>query len=138
MAYISVVIPVYKAEGCLHERYERLKTSFEIISEEFEIILFEDCGGDRSWEIIVELAKKDPRIKGIQFSRNFGQQDGITSGLDYCNIDSYQVRNIAESMAKSSYSHYLMQILDDETHSNLRGCLKSFEKLNVMPIELQS
>lgn len=35
-------------------------------------------------------------------------------------IDSLQVRNISESMAKSSYGHYLMQILDDETDSNLR------------------
>ncbi|MEH2066867.1 MAG: glycosyltransferase family 2 protein [Nostoc sp.] len=87
MAYISVVIPVYKAEDCLHELYQRLKTSLEIISEDFEIILVEDCGGDRSWEIIVELAKKDPRIKGIQFSRNFGQQYGITAGLDHCNAE---------------------------------------------------
>lgn len=58
MAYISVVIPVYKAEGCLHELYQRLKDSLEIISKDFEIILVEDCGGDLSWEIIVELAKK--------------------------------------------------------------------------------
>ncbi|MEH2382463.1 MAG: glucose-1-phosphate thymidylyltransferase RfbA [Nostoc sp.] len=35
-------------------------------------------------------------------------------------IDSDQVRNIAESMAKSSYGHYLMEILDDETDSHLR------------------
>ncbi|MEH2259732.1 glycosyltransferase family 2 protein [Nostoc sp.] len=87
MAYISVVIPVYKAEGCLHELYQRLKASLEIITEDFEIILVEDCGGDRSWEIIVELAKKDPRIKGIQLSRNFGQHYGITAGLDHCNAE---------------------------------------------------
>ncbi|MBN3941741.1 MAG: glycosyltransferase family 2 protein [Nostoc sp.] len=87
MAYISVVIPVYKAEGCLHELYQRLKASIEIISEDFEIILVEDCGGDRSWEIIVELAKKDPRVKGIQLSRNFGQHYGITAGLDHCNAE---------------------------------------------------
>ncbi|MEH2382466.1 MAG: glycosyltransferase family 2 protein [Nostoc sp.] len=87
MAYISVVIPVYKAEDSLHELYQRLKASLEIISEDFEIILVEDCGGDRSWEIIVELAKEDPRIKGIQFSRNFGEQYGITAGLDHCNAE---------------------------------------------------
>lgn len=53
LAHISVVIPVYKAEGCLHELYQRLKASLEIISEDFEIILVEDCGGDRFCEIIV-------------------------------------------------------------------------------------
>ncbi len=81
---ISVVIPVYKAENCLHELYNRLKSSLELIYDDFEIILVEDCGGDRSWEIILELANQDPRVKGIQFSRNFGQHYGITAGLDHC------------------------------------------------------
>ncbi len=84
---ISVVIPVYKAENCLHELYSRLKSSLEFISNDFEIILVEDCGGDRSWEIILELANQDPRVKGIQFSRNFGQHYGITAGLDHCDGD---------------------------------------------------
>jgi len=87
MSHLSVVIPVYKAEKYLHELYTRLKESLEIISDDFEIVLVEDCGGDHSWEIIQELAKQDPRVKGIQFSRNFGQHYGITAGLDHCNGD---------------------------------------------------
>lgn len=86
MAHISVVIPVYKAEGCLHELYSRLRASLETITEDFEIIMVEDCG-DRSWEIIQELADKDARIKGIQFSRNFGQHYGITAGIDHSDGD---------------------------------------------------
>ena len=81
MAHISIVITVYKAEDCLQVLYDRLRASLEIINSDFEIILVEDCGGDRSWEIICELAKSDPRVKGIQFSRNFGQHYGITAGL---------------------------------------------------------
>jgi len=84
MVDISVVIPVYKAEDCLEELYNRLKASLSLISENFEIILVEDCGGDRSWEIILQLSQQDSRVKGIQFSRNFGQHYGITAGLDYC------------------------------------------------------
>jgi len=87
MPHISVVIPVYKAEKCLQVLYARLRSSLEIITEDFEIILVEDCGGDRSWDIILELAQKDSRVKGIQFSRNFGQHYGITAGLDHCNGD---------------------------------------------------
>ena len=85
--HISVVIPVYKAERCLQVLYERLKISLENITQDFEIILVEDFGGDRSWDIIVELAKADPRVKEIQFSRNFGQHYGITAGLDHCDGD---------------------------------------------------
>lgn len=87
MAYISIVIPVYRAEDCLHELYRRLKASLEIITSDFEIVMVEDCGGDRSWEIIEELSRQDERVKGIQFSRNFGQHYGITAGLDHSNGD---------------------------------------------------
>ncbi|BAZ82402.1 glycosyltransferase family 2 protein [Sphaerospermopsis kisseleviana CS-549] len=87
MSHISVVIPVYKAEKSLDVLYERLKVSLSEITQDFEIILVEDCGGDRSWDIIVELSKIDPRVKGIQFSRNFGQHYGITAGLDHCDAD---------------------------------------------------
>jgi polyisoprenyl-phosphate glycosyltransferase len=85
--HVSVVVPVYKAENCLDELYGRLKKALESITPDFEIILVEDCGGDRSWEVIERLARADSRVRGIQFSRNFGQHYGITAGLDYCTGD---------------------------------------------------
>lgn len=80
--YISAVIPVYKAEKCLDELCARLDASLSGIDSNYEIILVEDCGGDRSWEKITELSRQNSRIKGLQFSRNFGQHYGITAGLD--------------------------------------------------------
>lgn len=85
--HISVIVPVYKAEGCLGELYSRLVDSVGSITSAFEIILIEDCGGDRSWTMIQDLARLDQRVKGIQFSRNFGQHYGITAGMDICNGD---------------------------------------------------
>jgi dolichol-phosphate mannosyltransferase len=87
MPLISVVIPVYRAERCLQELYNRLNASLYKISDDFEIIMVEDCGGDRSWDIIRELARQDERVKGIQFSRNFGQHYGITAGIDHAKGD---------------------------------------------------
>jgi glycosyltransferase involved in cell wall biosynthesis len=84
---LSVVIPVYKAESCLEELYLRLKAALESISPDFEIVLVEDCGGDNSWQVIERLAAADSRVRGIQFSRNFGQHYGITAGLDICQGD---------------------------------------------------
>jgi glycosyltransferase involved in cell wall biosynthesis len=84
---ISVVIPVYKAENILDELYRRLRGALETVSTDFEIVLVEDCGGDRSWEVIERLAAADPRVVGLQFSRNFGQHYGITAGLDQCRGD---------------------------------------------------
>lgn len=85
--HLSVVIPVYKAENCLDELYQRLKAALESISPNFEIVLVEDNGGDNSWKGIERLAAADPRVHGIQFSRNFGQHYGITAGLDHCHGD---------------------------------------------------
>jgi len=87
MPHISVVIPVFRAEECLSELYRRLRISLEIITTDYEIIFVEDCGGDGSWPIIIDLASLDVRVKGIQFARNFGQHYGITAGLDYCDGD---------------------------------------------------
>lgn len=87
MPVISVVVPVYKAENCLDELYRRLVAALETVTPDFEIVLVEDCGGDRSWEIIERLSAQDGRVKGIQFSRNFGQHYGITAGLDCCDGD---------------------------------------------------
>jgi polyisoprenyl-phosphate glycosyltransferase len=87
MPHLSVVIPVYKAENCLDELYFRLKTALEKISNDFEILLIEDHSDDLSWAKIELLAKGDTRVKGIKFSRNFGQHYGITAGLDFCDGD---------------------------------------------------
>jgi len=84
---ISVVIPVYKAERILDELYRRLCLALETVTPAFEIVLVEDCGGDDSWAVIERLAAADPRVHGLQFSRNFGQHYGITAGLDHCNGD---------------------------------------------------
>lgn len=85
MTEISIIVPVYKAEACLNDLHRRIKNSLSILTSSFEIIFIEDGGRDKSWEIIAELAKSDKRIKGIRFSRNFGQHYAITAGLDNCN-----------------------------------------------------
>ena len=80
--FISVVSPVYKAEKIVDELIIRLVKSLEEITDNFEIILVEDCGPDKSWEAIKRNCERDGRIIGIKLSRNFGQHHAITAGLD--------------------------------------------------------
>ena len=82
--HISIVSPVYRAEFIVDELVRRLKAELSRITENYEIILVEDCGPDNSWDRIVENCMAEPRVKGIKFSRNFGQHHAITAGLDYC------------------------------------------------------
>ncbi len=57
------------------------------LSEDYELVLVNDASPDRSWEVIQELAQADPRIRGINLSRNFGQHHAITAGLDFVRGD---------------------------------------------------
>lgn len=79
---ISVIVPVYKGEAFLDELHRRVRSSLASIPGDHELLLVEDCGGDGSWSVIERLAANDPLVRGIQFSRNFGQHAGITAGLD--------------------------------------------------------
>ena len=85
--HISVVTPVYGCSKSLEQLYTRLEKTLSTITNEFEIIMVNDASPDNAWESIKELAAKDSRVKGINFSRNFGQHRAITAGLDYAKGD---------------------------------------------------
>ena len=81
---LSVVTPVYKAAECLDELYRRLVAVLERTVERFEIVMVNDGSPDDSWRLIEGLARRDPRVRAINLSRNFGQHYAITAGLDQC------------------------------------------------------
>lgn len=78
---LSIVSPVYKAKECLEELHRRVGAAAEKVSKDYEIILVDDASPDDSWSKIMELAKKDSRVRGLQLTRNFGQHHAITAGL---------------------------------------------------------
>lgn len=81
--HLSIVSPVYRAEKVVETLVERIEKSISDISSNYEIILVEDGGPDNSWNEIRKIAKKNPKVKAIKLSRNFGQHYAITAGLDY-------------------------------------------------------
>lgn len=83
MMDISVVVPVYGCRAALYELYERLTKTLSSLVKEYEIILVNDNCPQNSWEEIEKICKKDTHVVGIELSRNFGQIQAITAGLDY-------------------------------------------------------
>lgn len=81
----SIVIPVYNGENALEELYFELVKSLKKITDKFEIIMVDDNSNDKSYSKIIELAKRDRRIRGIKLAKNFGQQNAIICGLNYVN-----------------------------------------------------
>ena len=85
--HISIVSPVYKAEGIIEELVAKINKSISVLTNNFEIILVNDCSPDNSWLKIVQESKKNFKVKGINLSRNFGQHFAITAGLHYAKGD---------------------------------------------------
>ena len=80
---LSVVSPVYRGEKMLSELVERIHKAISPLTDNYEIVLVNDCSPDNSWERISEICKVDKKVKGVNLSRNFGQPYAITAGLTY-------------------------------------------------------
>lgn len=78
---LSVVTPVYGTPELIPVLCDRLHDTLCSITQEYEIILVFDCSPDEGWDRIAEECRKDPRVRGIKLSRNFGQHYAITAGL---------------------------------------------------------
>ena len=80
---LSVVSPVYRGEKMLSELVERIHKAISPLTDDYEIVLVNDCSPDNSWERISQICKVDKKVKGVNLSRNFGQPYAITAGLTY-------------------------------------------------------
>jgi glycosyltransferase involved in cell wall biosynthesis len=87
MALLSVVIPVYNESSLIEELIKRVTQNLKIITQDFEIIIVDDGSQDKTWALVEEESKKETRIKGIKFTRNFGHHYAITAGLHNSNGD---------------------------------------------------
>ncbi len=79
---LSAVIPVFNEEEVLPQLCSRLIQVLRSITENYEVIFVDDGSIDRSWTLIKEAHRNDPRIKGTRLSRNFGHHIAVTAGLD--------------------------------------------------------
>ena len=82
--YLSVVIPIYNEEASIPQLWERLA---KVLNENFtgernwELIFTDDGSKDRSLMMLLEIAKAEPRVKVVEFNRNYGQHSAIFGAL---------------------------------------------------------
>jgi glycosyltransferase involved in cell wall biosynthesis len=88
---ISVVSPVYRAEGCLDELHRRLTETLQSMRIPYEIVLVNDGSPDRSGEVLAAIAARDPHVVVLNLSRNFGQHPAILAGLEQARGDQVVV-----------------------------------------------
>jgi glycosyltransferase involved in cell wall biosynthesis len=79
---VSVLVPIYNEEGNLSLLYDRLDAALKKIRRAYEIIFIDDGSSDGSLEILLDLREKNPNVKIVSFSRNFGQTAALSAGID--------------------------------------------------------
>lgn len=83
---LSVVIPVYNEAESFHLLLDRLEAA--LLGIDWEVLFVNDGSTDATLEMIRSTADMDPRVKLIDFTRNFGHQAAITAGLDFAEGDA--------------------------------------------------
>ncbi|SRR5690606_27946155 len=85
---LSIVATLYRSSSFIDEFYARCVTAAEsLYGDDFEIILVNDGSPDDSLARAVALHERDPRVKVLDLSRNFGHHKAMMAGLAYASGD---------------------------------------------------
>ncbi|WP_318708338.1 glycosyltransferase family 2 protein [Candidatus Acetatifactor stercoripullorum] len=88
MALLSIVLPAYNEEQNISNTARVLSGILTENQIEYELVFISDGSRDGTFEEIRKEAERDPRIKGAEFSRNFGKEAGIFAGLAMASGDA--------------------------------------------------
>lgn len=78
---LSIVIPVYNEEKQILKTIEAVCKVLKTVTDDYRLIIVDDGSKDGTWAVLKELSAKDPRLKILRFSRNFGKEAAIMAGL---------------------------------------------------------
>jgi len=82
---LSIIVPVYRSAAILPLLVETIQQEMQNANllDTFELLLVNDASPDNSWQVICELAKQYPFVKGISLRRNFGQHNATMAGMNH-------------------------------------------------------
>ena len=81
MPLISLVVPAYNEEEVLEAFHREVSEEIDRLPDDFEFVFVDDGSRDQTASIIRHLAARDPRVRAVLLSRNFGHEAAIEAGL---------------------------------------------------------
>ena len=91
MALLSIVLPAYNEEQNIANAAKTLSSLLQKEGIDYELVFISDGSRDETYNEILKAAESDPRIKGAEFSRNFGKEAGIFAGMELTTGDAVVV-----------------------------------------------
>ena len=113
MKKISIIIPCYNEEPTIPYFYEEINKISKQMKNNFEFIFVNDGSKDNTINVIKEYAKKDKRVKYINFSRNFGKEAAMYAGLELSTGDYVAIMD-ADLQDPPSLLPEMLEILEKE------------------------
>src|ERR1700750_1366099 len=82
---LSVIVPVKNEEQCILPFIERVGAILEGISAKsgWEILFVDDGSSDSTFAALVAANQREPRVRAISLSRNFGKEAALSAGIDH-------------------------------------------------------
>jgi glycosyltransferase involved in cell wall biosynthesis len=81
--YVSIIVPIYNEEESIETLYDAIVESMGANNQPYENIAVDDGSQDRSFYLLEEIARNDPRLRVLRFRRNFGQTAAFSAGFDH-------------------------------------------------------
>ncbi|MFT3789244.1 MAG: glycosyltransferase family 2 protein [Tepidisphaeraceae bacterium] len=81
---LSVVLPAYNEQDVLpmtHARFSGVGPTLAALGLDYELIFVNDGSRDRTTDMLDEMAAKDPHVRAVHLTRNFGHQAAISAGI---------------------------------------------------------
>ena len=91
---ISVVVPCFNEEESIPLFYEEMERVRISMGEEFEYIFINDGSSDKTLDVLRELNLLNPCTHYLSFSRNFGKEAALYSGLQHATGDYVTVMDV--------------------------------------------
>ncbi|MFL0803375.1 MAG: glycosyltransferase family 2 protein [Agarilytica sp.] len=85
---LSLLVPMYNESEVIPVFFERILEVLSGLEINWEIVCVNDGSNDDTEDLVRGYAEKDPRIKLVSFSRNFGKEPAMTAALDYASGDA--------------------------------------------------
>jgi len=78
---LSLVLPVHNERESLPALQAEIAAVAQAHGLAVEVIYVDDGSRDNSWEVVKELAARDPRVRGLRFRRNFGKAAALAAAF---------------------------------------------------------
>jgi glycosyltransferase involved in cell wall biosynthesis len=113
---ISVVIPLFNEAESLPELMAWIHRVMETNAYTYEVIMIDDGSDDGSWDVITNLRKQYPALKGIKFQRNYGKSAALNEGFKAAQGDMVMTMDADLQDSPDEIPEFYTMIMDQGYH----------------------